>query len=202
MTIITIDGNTLEFDERLTILDAARKLKIKIPTLCYNEFMTPYGGCRICMVEATTAAAPERSRLVPACSAPAEDGMKVVTDSARVLEARRFIIEMFLSRCPNSETIQSLAREIGVEPGSQDLDVVGHYLLERAPKRADTNCILCGLCVRVCQQIPQRFALSFKERGIGRRVTSPFEKVAEACVGCGSCAYVCPTHTITVEEAS
>jgi NADH dehydrogenase/NADH:ubiquinone oxidoreductase subunit G len=123
MATITIDEKVLEFDEPMTVLEAAKKLKIKIPTLCYNEYMTPYGGCRICMVEA-------------------------------------------------------------------------------APRREDTNCILCGLCVRVCQQIPQRFALSFKERGIVRRVTSPFEKVAEACVGCGSCAYVCPTHTITVEEAS
>jgi bidirectional [NiFe] hydrogenase diaphorase subunit len=201
MAKINIDGRDLEFEEQLTILDAAKKLQIKIPTLCYNEHLAPYGGCRICLVEAATRAAPQRSRLVPACTAPAADGMIVVTNSERVLESRRFIIELFLSRCPESEQIRSMAAEMGVQPGGQNLDVVGQYLLQRAPKREATNCILCGLCVRVCQQIPERFALSLKERGIHRKVTPPFEKVAESCIGCGSCAYVCPTKTITVEEA-
>ena len=71
MATITIDGKTLEFEEKLTILEAAKRLKIKIPTLCYNEHMTPYGGCRICLVEAATAAAPDRARLVPSCSGTA-----------------------------------------------------------------------------------------------------------------------------------
>jgi NADH dehydrogenase/NADH:ubiquinone oxidoreductase subunit G len=201
MARISIDGKDLEFEEQLTILEAAKKLHIKIPTLCYNEHLAPYGGCRICLVEAATQAAPDRSRLVPACTAPAADGMIVVTNSPRILESRRFIIELFLSRCPDSEEIRSMAAEMGVEPDGPDLDAVGQYLLHRAPKREDTNCILCGLCVRVCQQIPERYALSLKERGIHRKVTSPFEKVAESCIGCGSCAYVCPTKTITIEEA-
>jgi predicted molibdopterin-dependent oxidoreductase YjgC len=97
--------------------------------------------------------------------------------------------------------ILELAREMGVEPDGQNLDVVGQYLLHRAPRREATNCILCGLCVRVCQQVPERYALSFKDRGITRKVTPPFERVAESCIGCGSCAYVCPTKTITIEEA-
>ena len=202
MAKITIDGKELEFDEGLTILEAAKKLQIKIPTLCYNEHLSPYGGCRICLVEAATRAAPKRSRLVPACTASAEDGMIVVTDSDHVLDSRRFIIELLLSRCPESEQIREMAAEMGVGPDSSNLDVVGHYLLHRAPKRESTNCILCSLCVRVCQQIPQRSALSLKERGIGRKVTPPFERVAESCIGCGSCAYVCPTKTITIEEAS
>jgi len=202
MATITIDGRELEFEDKLTILEAAKKLQIKIPTLCFNEHLSPYGGCRICLVEAAAKAAPKRTRLVPACTAPAEDGLIVITDSDRVLDSRRFIIELFLSRCPESEQIRKLAAEIGVDPESANLDVVGQYLLHRAPKRESTNCILCGLCVRVCQQIPERFALSLKERGIGRKVTPPFEKVAESCIGCGSCAYVCPTKTITIEEAS
>lgn len=201
MATITIDGKLLEHEEALTILEAASRLGIRIPTLCHNDYLVPHGGCRICMVEAATAAAPETRRLVPACSSRAGDGMSVVTDSQRVVATRRFIIELFLARCPDSERIQAVARELGVEPGSAQLEAVGRYLLERAPRREETNCILCGLCVRVCQQIPRRFALSFKGRGIGRKVTPPFEKVAESCVGCGSCAYVCPTKTITVEEA-
>ena len=126
--------------------------------------------------------------------------MIVVTDSPRVLESRRFIIELFLSRCPDAEAIRNMALELGVDPEGEDLDVVGQYLLKRAPRREPTNCILCSLCVRVCQQIPERYALSLKGRGITRKATPPFEKVAETCIGCGSCAYVCPTDTITVEE--
>ena len=201
MAKITIDGKELEFDEQLMILEAAKKLQIKIPTLCYNEHLAPYGGCRICLVETSTQAAPERSRLVPSCSVPATDGMIVVTNSQRVLESRRFVIELLLSRCPESQVIRDTAAEMGVDPDGQNLDVVGHYLHKRAPRREATNCILCGLCVRVCQQIPQRHALSLKERGIHRKVTPPFEKVAVSCIGCGSCAYVCPTKTITIEEA-
>jgi bidirectional [NiFe] hydrogenase diaphorase subunit len=201
MATMTIDGKNLEFEEKLTILEAAKRLQIKIPTLCYNEHLAPYGGCRICLVEAASRSAPNRSRLVPACTAPAEDGMVVTTGSQRVLESRRFVIELLLSRCPESQVILELAREMGVEPDGQNLDVVGHYLLHRAPRREVTNCILCGLCVRVCQQIPERYALSFKDRGITRKVTPPFERVAESCIGCGSCAYVCPTKTITIEEA-
>jgi NADH dehydrogenase/NADH:ubiquinone oxidoreductase subunit G len=201
MAKITIDGQNLEFEEPMTVLEAAKKLQIKIPTLCYNEHLTPYGGCRICLVETTTEAAPERTRLLPACTAPASDGMIVVTDSERVLTSRRFVIELFLSRCPESEQVRAMAKEMGADPDGQDLDSVGQYLLKRSPRRAATNCILCGLCVRVCQQIPQRYALSLKERGIYRKVTPPFEKVAQSCIGCGSCAYVCPTKTITIEEA-
>ena len=173
MATISIDGKKFEFEQPLTILEAARKLQIKIPTLCHNEHLAPYGGCRICLVAAATRAAPGRSRLVPACTAPAEDGMVVSTDTLRVQDSRRFIIELLLSRCPESEMIREMAAQMGVDPDGQNLDVVGQYLLKRSPRRAATNCILCGLCVRVCQQIPERYALSLKERGIYRKVTPP-----------------------------
>jgi NADH dehydrogenase/NADH:ubiquinone oxidoreductase subunit G len=202
MATITIDGKKLDFEAGLTILEAAKKLRVHIPTLCYNEHLAPYGGCRVCLVEAAAQGAPARARLVPACTAPAEDGMVVTTASPRVLEARRFIIALLLSRCPSSEQIQALAAEVGLAAGSPDLDVVSRYLIERAPRRDDTRCILCALCVRVCAQVPERHALSLSARGIRRKAVSPFGKVAESCIGCGSCAYVCPTKTITIEEAS
>jgi bidirectional [NiFe] hydrogenase diaphorase subunit len=202
MATISIDGKQLDFEPGLTILEAAKKLQMSIPTLCFNEHLTPYGGCRVCLVEVSTQAAPGRARLIPACTAPADDGMVVSTASARVLEARRFIIALLLSRCPSSEKIQALAVEMGVAAEDPKLDVVSRYLIERAPHRDETRCILCGLCVRVCQQIPERHALSLSRRGIQRKAISPFGKVAESCIGCGSCAYLCPTKTITIEEAS
>ena len=135
------------------------------PTLCHNEHLEPYGGCRICLVEVATVQAPDRARLLPACSTATEEGMVVFTDSPRVIDARRFIVELFLARCPGVPEIMSLAEELGAAPQSPGLDVVGEYLLKRAPRRDETKCILCSLCVR-------------------------------------SCAYVCPTNAITVEEAT
>ena len=134
MAAISIDGKNLEFEERLTILEAAKKLQIKVPTLCHNEHLSPYGGCRICLVEAATRAAPKRSRLVPACTAPAEDGLLITTDSQRVQDSRRFIIELLLSRCPESQIIRDMAAQMGVDPAGRNLDVVGQYLLQRAPQ--------------------------------------------------------------------
>jgi len=197
MATITIDDRRLEFQPPMTILQGARKLGIAIPTLCFNEHLAPYGGCRLCLVEVTSSG---RGRLLPACATPAEDGLVVLTASQRVTEARRFIIQLLLSRAPDSPELQAVARSLGVDPAG-DLDPVAEYLLVRAPRREPTRCILCALCVRVCAQVPERHALSLSKRGIQRRAVSPFGKVAETCIGCGSCVYVCPTKTVKVEEA-
>ena len=197
MATITIDDRRLEFQPPLTILEAARKLGIKIPTLCHNDHLTPYGGCRVCLVEVAGAG---RGRLLPSCATPAEDGMSVITASPRVTEARQFIIQLLLSRAPDSPELLAIARSLGVNPAGP-LDTVAEYLLVRAPRREPTRCILCALCVRACAQVPERHALSLSKRGIERKAVSPFGKVAETCIGCGSCAYVCPTKTVKVEEA-
>jgi bidirectional [NiFe] hydrogenase diaphorase subunit len=197
MATISIDDRRLEFQPPMTILEGARKLGIPIPTLCFNEHLTPYGGCRICLVEVSAAG---RGRLLPACATPAEDGMSVITASERVQEARKFIIELLLSRAPDSPELQVIAKSLGVDPAGA-LDPVAEYLLVRSPRREPTRCILCALCVRVCAQVPERHALSLSKRGIERKPISPFGKVAETCIGCGSCVYVCPTKTVKVEEA-
>jgi NADH dehydrogenase/NADH:ubiquinone oxidoreductase subunit G len=197
MATITIDDRRLEFQPPMTILEGARKLGIPIPTLCFNEHLTPYGGCRLCLVEVAAAG---RGRLLPACATPAEDGMSVITASQRVTEARQFIIQLLLSRAPDSPEMQAMARSLGVDPEAPQ-DTVAEYLLVRAPRREPTHCILCALCVRVCAQVPERHALSLSKRGIERKAISPFGKVAETCIGCASCVYVCPTKTVKVEEA-
>ena len=202
MIKLTIDGRPVEMDGPATILEAARKLGIRVPTLCYNEHLSPSGGCRICLVEAAHESNPAAARMVPACTAPVQDGMIVATGSERVQEARRFIIELLLARTPNSPHLRALGEQLGVKADGSGRDVVGAYLLERAPKRAETSCILCGLCVRACAEIPMRHAISFAARGMDRKVDTPFHKVAESCIGCGSCAYVCPTDAITIEAAS
>jgi len=198
MVTIKINGQEHEFEEGTTVLEAAREIGIKIPTLCHNDYLKPYGGCRLCLVEQVG-----RPVLSPACTTKVVPGLEIITESERITASRRFIIELLLSRCPGSEKLQKLAKEHGIAYDSPDsLDNVGRYLLQRAPKRAETNCILCGLCVRACQEVTERFALSISERGISRNVKPPFGKSAESCIGCGACAYVCPTKTITVEEVT
>jgi len=203
MINFTIDGKPIQLEEPESILNAAKRLGIEIPTLCYHEKLSPYGGCRICLVEAAPGSAPERSKLVPACASRVEEGLIIKTSTQRVREARKFNIELLLSRSPDSEEIRQTAREIGVDPDNRSaLDSVGEYLLYRAPRIRHTKCILCGLCVRVCAEITERDALCFENRGMKRRVVPPFDKVADTCIGCGSCAYVCSTNTITIEEVT
>lgn len=202
MINLTINGNNEEFSEETTVLEASKTLGIKIPTLCNNEFLKPYGGCRLCLVEVATDRAPENFRMLPSCCTPISKGLIVKTDSERVKKARIFILQLLLARTTDSEELKQLGKELGalVEEGA--LDPVGSYLANRTEKPADTKCILCGLCVRVCSEITERHAISFYKRGMEKEVRIPFNKVAESCIGCGSCAYVCPTNTITVEEVS
>ena len=196
MVTFKLNETQYEVEEGTTVLEAARANGVAIPTLCHNDYLKPYGGCRLCLVEQVG-----RPVLVPACTAAVTEGLEINTESDRITKSRRFIIMLLLSRCPSSEKLQQLARELNIPYDDENsLDRVGRYLLYRAPKRGATDCILCGLCVRVCQEITERHALSISQRGISRRVTPPFAKSADTCIGCGACAYVCPTKTITVEE--
>ncbi|MEE9315886.1 MAG: 2Fe-2S iron-sulfur cluster-binding protein [bacterium] len=183
MVKLTINNREVEVEEGATVLQAARKLGIEIPTLCYHEALAPYGACRVCLVEVATG---KRSRLTTACTYPVWEGIAVRTDSERVIKARRFIIELLLARCPNVPQIRELAEKLGVK--------------QTRFKTADKECILCGLCGRVCKEIIGSSAISFINRGIERVMETPFEIDSEVCIGCGACAFVCPTGAIKIED--
>jgi len=172
---VTIDNKKLEARPGWTILETARENGIYVPSLCTWRHLPSYGACRLCVVEVVRG---EKSRLVASCSCPVEEGMEVVTKSQRVKKARKVILELMLATTPNSRTLQCLASQLGVT--------------KVRFKGEDRRCLLCGLCVRVCDEQMQGGALGFARRGIDREVSIPFHKTPEACRQCGACLYICP----------
>lgn len=183
MVTLTIDGREVQAEEGAMILEVARAHNIYIPALCYHEEVAPYGACRLCMVEIVTSG---KERLVASCLYPVEEGLRVKTNTERVINNRRMIMELLLARCPNNKVIQDLARQLGVDKTPFKLE--------------DKQCILCGLCVRACEEVVGVSAISLVNRGVDRQMTTPFNDFSEACIGCGSCAYVCPTGAISMED--
>jgi len=184
---LTIDGKTTEVPRGTTILHAAKFLDIKIPTLCYHPLIKPFAACRLCVVETKTKWGDE---LIPSCHATCREGMVVNTNNKHVQDARRLILEMMLARWPNVPILKKYAEELGLKQS--------RFTSAERDEREDA-CILCGLCVRVCDEVVGASAISFAERGIERHVATPFNLESEECIACGACALVCPTSYIKFE---
>lgn len=175
MNTLTINGLELKVEPGTTILEAAQFLGFPVPTLCHMEGLSPYGACRLCVVEIGKE---PRTKLVTSCTYPAEDGLVVRTSSNRVLKARRMVIELLLASCPQSKIIQDLASEHGVRT--------------QRFKQEYEECIYCGRCVRMCKEQMMGNAIGFFGRGENRTLGTPFNIRSEECRLCGGCMYVCP----------
>ncbi len=182
---LTIDGREIEVPEGTMILEAARMLGIEIPTLCFHEALKPYGACRLCVVEVRAGAA-RGGTLVASCVFPVRDGLEVHTSSDDVKGVRRGLIELLLARCPESRQIRALAERFGVA--------------ESPYRPRDHLCILCGLCVRACDEIVGARAIDFFSRGQSLDVKPPLLNPSAACIACGTCTTVCPTEAVRLEE--
>ncbi len=183
MVHMTINGTEVDAPEEQTILRTAKNLGIKIPTLCHHEALSPYGSCRLCIVEIKKRG---KSKIVTSCNYPVEPGLEVLTDSSKVLTHRKMLIELLLARCPDVPIVREMARRAGLEQ-------------PRFPK-AKHDCILCGLCVRVCDEQIGASAIGFVNRGVDEDVAAPFNISSESCIGCGACVSVCPTGAIAMKD--
>ncbi len=175
MITFRMNGLNVQADEGSTVLEAAKFYGIEIPTLCHMDSLTPYGGCRLCLVEVGKGA---KGTLVTSCTYPVEEGLVVRTDTKRAVAARRMMIELMISVAPKSKVLQDLASQFGVRKVRFEL--------------RNEECILCGRCVRMCAEQMDARAIGFQQRGYKKKISTPFDIKSAECRTCGGCIYVCP----------
>ena len=178
LVLFTIDGQKVKAQKGWTVLETARHYGIHIPTLCYHEAVKPSGACRLCVVEARHG---ERSKVVISCMYPPTNGVEIRTDTDRVMNVRRWILEMLLAECPASKEIADLAAEYGVKNSRFKIE------------KPEEQCLLCGLCVRVCEEVVGVKAIAFGSRGVTKHIATPYRVPNKSCIACGACVSVCPT---------
>lgn len=205
MATITINGNKLEVPDGMTVLRAAQANGIEIPTLCDHPHLTPYGGCRLCLVEVEGA-----RTLQPSCTLPVSNNMVVKTDTKKVLDARKFVLTLIFSErnhfCPYCQVsggdceLQNAAYNEGMThwPLSPNytpypMDASHPYIIMEA-----NRCILCRRCVRACGDLVGNYTLGFEERGANSiLVADTGVPLGEStCISCGACVQVCPTGAL------
>jgi len=184
---ININGKEVEAVKDTYLLKVLQDQGIQVPTLCHHKDLTPGGVCRLCSVEVEKNG---KRKLVTSCNYPVRDNITVYTDSENVKKHRKLLAEMYLGRWPNVPVIQDIAKRCGAE----DKEKFKSELTDENPKA----CVLCGRCVRGCSEFVQEKILDFAGRGIKRHLTMPYGEVDPHCIGCTTCAYVCPTGAIEI----
>ena len=201
MTNIIVNGIEKKAEEGQTILEALRSHGIRVPSLCYDERISPRGACRMCVVEVEGA-----RTLLPACATEIKEGMSITTDSKRVIDSRRMTVQLLMADHPscldcvrNGDCkLQNYAEDLMVTDrifdGTRDYDQEHSVALERDPNL----CVLCGQCVRYCDEVQSVHAIDMMSRGHGIHVGTAFDLPMDEtpCVSCGQCALHCPTGAL------
>jgi len=204
---LQIDGKMIEIDNEKNLLEVIRKNKIELPTFCYHSELSVYGACRLCMVDI------EGRGLQPACSTPPASGMVIKTNTAEIREMRKIIVELLLANgnhdcptCAKNESCQlrALAGRLGIKKIRYKKTQSKYTVDDINPSiiRDSDKCVLCGDCVRVCDEIQSIGAIDFAFRGSDSVVTPSFNKTLDKveCVFCGQCVRVCPTGALTIKS--
>jgi NADH dehydrogenase/NADH:ubiquinone oxidoreductase subunit G len=177
--LLQIDGKEVEATKGMTILEAARKAGISIPTLCHHDQLEPFGGCRLCIVELEERGG---TRLVASCVYPVANNLIVRTRSEKIDRIRKMIIELLMAHAPDAFELVYLARKYGADRN-------------RFEKEA-SFCIHCGLCVRYCAEVKKKNAVGFVDRGIRKEISFIPEIAATECWNCKECFPLCPTEAL------
>ena len=181
--IVSNDNRVLEGKEGESLLKVLKENGYDVPSLCYHPALKPYGACRLCLVEVEIDG---KRKLTTSCDYPLRDGLIVHLDTEKVARNRRLILELLLAKVPENERLKEIAKSFGVEN-------------TRFSISKEKNCILCGLCVRGCEEIVKRSAITFSYRGDRRKVEPPFGDLSQ-CIACGLCEELCPIGFISMKK--
>jgi predicted molibdopterin-dependent oxidoreductase YjgC len=188
---ITIDGKKVSAEPGESLLDVALRNGAEIPSLCHHPKVKPYGACRLCLVEVTKGG---RKKITTSCNYEVLEGIEVTTNSEKISKHRKTVLELLLGVAPNADRVKGLAKVYGINaPAFKPID----------PPAGRENCIVCGLCARVCTGVVGAAAIVMTGRGDRKGLQVPFsERISDSCIGCGACASVCPTGAIDMESVA
>jgi bidirectional [NiFe] hydrogenase diaphorase subunit len=183
MVTLTINGKLVQADDGEMLLAVIRRQQIDVPSTCHHDAVEPYGACRLCSVEITRESWNGWTKQVTSCLYPVEQDLIVTTHSPALIDLRKTLLDLMLARSPKARLVQDMAAAYGINKTS----------FEEVPDGDD--CILCGLCTRICDTMGFK-AISTMGRGHGKEISPPLGQAPPDCVGCLSCAQICPTRFI------
>jgi len=195
MIKVTINGKVYEAEKGEYVLDLCRRNRILIPTLCHHESLSGRGACRLCVVEINEG---KGNQVVVSCIYPLSRDCVVLTESEKIKSIRKTILSMLITRAPEGNRLASLCQIYGVKDNdrfSPSKPAKG----TSSEKRLAEACVLCGLCGQACASLGTG-AISTVNRGVTKKVSTPYDEPSLDCIGCGSCASVCPTKAIECIE--
>ena len=177
---LKINDKDITAEKGESLLNVARNNNVQIPSLCHHPAMEGYGSCRLCLVEVTRGG---KKKITTSCNYEVQEGIEVRTDTDEIKKHRRMVLDLLLGQAPNSRRIQTLAKNEGLEKSSFE---------PIEPPGGRENCILCGLCGRICTEVVGAAGITLTGRGIDKKITTPFgDRDSDACIGCGACSSVC-----------